>query len=381
MVKVVHVINSLGQGGAERSLAELLPYLERRGVDSTVVCLERRVDGFHDEVVEAGFEVRVLPSGGMMKHAVRLRRSLRELRPDLLHTSVFDADIVGRLAAAGRRVPVVGSIVNVSYDPIRLADPRVKKWKLEGVRTLDGWTARRLGDHFHALTEAVKLAATRDLGIPEDRITVIPRGRDPKRLGTASGSRRARTRAELGIPDDAEVIINVGRLEYQKGQRFLIEAMDQLRRRGHAGALLLLVGREGAESAELGRLVGQLGLQSSVRFLGHRDDVPDLLASADVFAFPSLYEGFGGALIEAMALEVPIVASDLPPLREVVVSGAGRLVPAGSSDALADAIAYVLEDSNAADLLRIAGRRVFEERYTLDAVADAMVEMYRSTAL
>ena len=379
-MRVLHLINSLGQGGAERSLAEMLPHLSQRGVESTVVCFEQRNDGFHREVVELGFEVHVMPPAGLPTNVRRVRGLLGRLQPDLMHTTLFDADVVGRFAAAGTSVPVVGSIVNMSYDPVRLADPRITKWKLEAARMLDGWTARHLCDHFHAITEAVSRSATKHLGIPSERITVIPRGRDPQRLGTDSPGRRAVTRERLGISPDAPVVINVGRQEYQKGQQYLLEALDRLRRHGHPDVVLLVAGRSGAESPRLEDMVQQLGLESSARFLGHRDDVPDLLACADVFAFPSLFEGLGGSLIEAMALGVPIVASDLAPIREVVDPESARLVPPGSSDALADAIAGLLQDPAAAELLRANGKRIFRERYTLRAVSDATVEMYRSVA-
>src|SRR5690606_1106187 len=173
----------------------------------------------------------------------------------------------------------------------RYTDPNVTAWKLRLLQQVDGWTARRLTDHFHAITQAVKQASVRDLGISPERITVVPRGRDEERGGKPGPERRRRGRGALGVPERAQVLSSVGRQEYQKGQRVLLEAFEQVAAR-RPNALLVIAGRKGHATPELERLVaGSALLQERVRFLGHRDDVPDLLAASDVFVFPSLYEG------------------------------------------------------------------------------------------
>jgi glycosyltransferase involved in cell wall biosynthesis len=132
-------------------------------------------------------------------------------------------------------------------------------------------------------------------------------------------------------------------------------------------------------SPELKPQVQRLGLEGRVRFLGHRNDVPDLLAAADLLALPSLNEGAAGVVIEAMALGVPVVASDLPSLREVTEDGtSGLLVPVASPDALARAIERLLDDQPLARVLGTRGREIFERRFTLDRSVKRMVGMYRS---
>jgi glycosyltransferase involved in cell wall biosynthesis len=143
----------------------------------------------------------------------------------------------------------------------------------------------------------------------------------------------------------------------------------------------VIAGREGHATDELNRIAQQMRLNGHVRFLGHRDDIPDLLAAADVFVFPSLYEGLGGSLIEAMALGLPIVASDIPAIREVVEpEGNAVIVPPGDAEALARGIERVLNDQEMARRFGQRSRDLFLERFTLERAVDKMTVLYREVA-
>jgi glycosyltransferase involved in cell wall biosynthesis len=374
---VLFVINGLGTGGAERSLAEMLPGMASAGVASTIACLIRRAEGVEEEVRRQGFDVRILEGDGFLSRARALRRLIAAKRPHLVHTAIFESDLAGRLAAVGTSVPVLSSLVSMPYDPIRRRDPNVRAVSLGAARLIDGWTGRHMTAHFHANSHAVKRAAMASLHIRPDRITVVERGRDRARLGDPGGERRRRVRAGLGLREDHEVLVNVGRREYAKGQRYVLEALSLLI--GDRPRLrLLIAGRSGRQAEQLSRITGQLALGERVEFLGHRADVPDLLAAADVFVFPSLYEGLPGVLIEAMALGLPIVASDLEAIREVVEVGrSALLVPPGDPEALALAIARLLDDRALARSFGAYGRRVFEQRFTLERSTQRMVDLYR----
>jgi glycosyltransferase involved in cell wall biosynthesis len=267
--------------------------------------------------------------------------------------------------------------VNTPYVAARLADPNLRRTLLAAVRLLDSWTARHLTDHFHAITTAVKDAAVETMGIRPERITVIERGRDPARLGEPGVERRRRARAALGLADDAPVVIAVGRQEFQKGHRFLLEAVPALAA-AHPGVTVLVAGRRGHMSPELERLAALPDVAPHVRLLGFRNDLPEVLAAADVFAFPSLFEGLGGSVIEAMALGLPVVGSDLPALREILEPGRNaELVPAAQPAELAAALAAVLSDRARADRMSERSRQLFLERFTLERSTDLMVELYR----
>lgn len=343
-----------------------------------VVCLYPRLEGVQGEVV-SNTDVRFLSAHSWLGWIGEVRRLLRELKPDVLHTTLFEADQVGRVAAAGTRIPVLTSLVNTSYDRARLrTDPNLSRARLAGARIIDGLTARHLTTRFHVITAAVKQSAVEHLHITPDAVTVIGRARDLTRLGQSSRERRDDVRTRLDLAATDEIVLALGRQEYQKGHIFLLEAVAKLRPVRH-NLRVIVVGREGNASAHLGRAVDRLGLEGMVSFLGHRHDVGDLIAAADVFCFPSVYEGLGGAVIEAMAMGLPVVASDLPALREVV-GDAGILVPPESPAALASAITQLLEDrALAARLSERAEVRVLE-RFDLENVADQMAALYRRVA-
>ena len=374
-IRVLYVINGLGTGGAERSLAEMLNPLRDRGIQVTIACLYRREEGLQDSVIAAGHDVRFLgPS--LTRGILRLRSLLREINPHIIHTTLFEADILGRLSSIGRPAKVISSIVNTSYALPITRNPDVSPRKLRLVRAIDAWTARAFNDRFHALTKSVANAAVDALGIDCGLIDVIPRGRSRERLGESSADRRRKVRTMLGVDDSTTLLLSVGRREHQKGQIHAVEALSLLTR-SRSGLLLLVVGREGRASERLYDLVRSVGLEHSVRFLDHRDDVPDLMAASDVLVFPSLFEGLGGTVIEAMALGLPAVVSDIPAIREITDNGAVFVTP-GSAESLADGIRQVIDDPGLAAQLVDAGRHRFETHYTIDRVADQIADMYRS---
>lgn len=377
-MKVLFVINSMGAGGAERSLAQMVPGFAERGIDSTIVCLS----GARTEVgtESRDLPVRYLSAGGWFARLRELRAVIEAEQPDVVHTTLFDSDIIGRIATVGRDVPVITSLVNTSYDSSRLSDPNITAWKLHIVRHIDGFTARRFTDHFHALTEPVKASSVTALGIDPSNVTVIPRGRDREWLGEPSAERRAEGRRRLGIADESTLVINVGRQEFQKGQETLLHAAALLRD-SLPDLRTVIAGKEGNATRQLTATHAELGLHGVVEFLGYRSDVPDLVAAADIFAFPSIYEGLGGAVIEAMGLGVPVVASDIPVLAAVVNDGeSGVLTPTGDPAALADAIARLAKDPETATTMGARGNEIFEQRYRLDAVNSAMADLFLSMA-
>jgi len=182
----------------------------------------------------------------------------------------------------------------------------------------DGLTARNVR-RFHAVTGHVAEVMSSRLRIPRARIDVVPRGRDPDALGIRTPDRRARVLADLGIQPEALLLVAAARHEYPKGLDLLLKAFALVRERPNA--LLVIAGRDGNQTPELRRMANDTSLLRSMRFLGVRADVPDLLCAADVFVLPSRWEGIGGVLLEAMALEALIVASDLPTTREILTDG------------------------------------------------------------
>lgn len=374
-VRVLVLVNSLLGAGAETSLRALRAPLREHGIDTRMATLtplgvdERDVDVLSDQ----------RPG---RRQAVRLvREALNRHRPDLVHTTLFESDLVGRVAARLENVPAVTSLVSTPYaDAARDSEP-VSAAKLWAVQRIDRGLARHATTAFHAISETVATAAVRDLSVPRERITVVPRGRDAAQLGEPTAERRSRARARLGVEPDVPLILAVGREEPQKNHIALLEALAQLRIRV-PDAVVAIAGRRGRASEQIDDASRRLGLQPPTLLrLGPRDDVADLLVAADVFAFPSRWEGLGGAAIEAMALRTPIVAGDVPALRELLAEGdAGLLADPLDAPAFADCLQHALEEPEATTQRAERARRRFEARYTLDASATGMAQLYRHVA-
>lgn len=375
-LKILFVIESLGGGGTERSLAELLPYLRQADITPIVICFYRR-EGVESEVIAQGFDVRFLKGAGLITWVLQLRQIIKAEKPDIIHTMLYNANLAGRIAAIGSSATLISSLVSMPYEPVRFQDPRIKAYKLRLVQMVDAFTSRYFTKHFHAVSQAVKDAAVSSLGILSDRITVVQRGRETSRLGLPSTERRLQARQRLQLTDQNQVIVNVGSHEYPKGQKYLIEAVATMSS-VHPHLVLLMAGRHGNLTSELENLKNHLGLNGRVRFLGFRNDVADVLAAADIFVFPSLYEGLPGAVLEAMALGLPIVASDIAPVREVVEENRNAvLVAPASSSGLAEAIAKLLADRDKALAYGRHSKKIFETRFTLQQSAARMNELYQ----
>jgi len=375
-LRILFVIDTLGAGGAERSLQEMLPHFRAAGVECKLACFHRRESGV-EHLVFRHQDVRMLDDMSNLSKVRELHRLIRAEKFDLVHTTLFEADVLGRIATAGTGARVVTSLVNMAYEPARLEhDVHVDPLRLAVVRALEAGTGLLFADHYHAITHAVKDAAVTYYGVPPRKITVVYRGRDERRLGERTPERRSTVRRELGIPEEAFVVLTAGRQEYQKGQRYLVEAFGSVGA-SMPGATLVLAGRKGAASAGLHDAIARHGPGNTVRVVGHRDDLPDLMAASDLFVLPSLWEGLGGVLIEAMAMALPIVASDLEAVREATDDGeAALLVPPQDARALSSAILSLERDRERRDELAHRGRALFLSRYTLERSVRGMLHIF-----
>ena len=372
-LRVLYLIDSLARGGAEQSLVSMAPHLIQGGVDLHVGYFLDRTD-LVPALRHTGAHVHALSgSGGRWARARQAAEAIRRIRPGLVHTTLFEADIAGRIAARRCGVPVVSSLVNLAYGPDQRTDPRISAVRLRAAQGLDMLTAR-LVVRFHAISAHVADVMSRRLRIDRRKVEVIPRGRDPEQLGTRTPERRAAARAELGVADDAPLLLAAARHEYQKGLDVLLRAMPAVLAEIPA-ARLFVAGREGNLTPTLREIVRDRGLEEAVRFLGVRDDVPDLLCAADLFVVPSRWEGLGSVLLEAMALECPIVASDLPAIRETAGPQHAAHVPPDRPDALASAMVRTLRDPAAASRARRARER-FGLAFTVQKIAATMATFY-----
>jgi glycosyltransferase involved in cell wall biosynthesis len=374
-LRVAHVIDSLaGSGGAENRLVDEVVALADR-FDQVVVRLFEQ-DALDGRLAAAGIEV--VPLGFRAGRAARtwplasrrLQAVLRAWRPDVVHTSLVTGNLVGQLAARRSGLPVV-STFNRTGDlaQIRGLLPGQASWKARVMHGVTARVARWSGTHYRAVGASALRTNCASLGLPTERASVVPRGID---VGDVEPARRA----DLGIPADAPLVVNVARLVPEKAQHLLVEAFAAARAE-LPGAQLLVAGAPGANQAAVLAAIEQHGLGDAVRLLGYRPDARTLVAAADVFAFSSLSEGSPGAVVEAMRLGTPVAAFDIPPVAELTAGGEHAwLAPAGSVEALAKAIVAACQAPDRADRARAA--HAWSERYDLVAVARQLGDLLES---
>ena len=233
-------------------------------------------------------------SQAMAGGSVRLRRgtqAVRRERPDLVHTTLAEADLVGRVAGALTRTPVVSSLVNIAYGPEQLDDPKLRPWKVRAAQLADATTAR-LVTRFHANSANVATVMGRRLRIPgrSDRRR-SPRSRPPRARNEdrhpphAEPVRRSRSTVETrsSFP---QLVRSSRKVSTSSSMLYPAVVRDVPRTR------LVVAGRDGNQSTLLRDQIERLGLTRSVSLLGPRTDVPDLLCAADAFVAPSRWEGF-----------------------------------------------------------------------------------------
>lgn len=373
-MRLLQVIDSLvASGGAEQAVAGMAPLLVARGVDLLVIPLSPR-PGLQDRLQAAGASVLDPPSGGRAGRLRQLAHVIREVRPDLVHTTLYESDQAGRLAARYAGVPVVSSLVNLAWG--RAQQPvGVPAWRVRAAWAADVATAR-LVCRFHALTPHVADVMARRLLVRRDLVEVIPRGRDLAQLGRRSLARRAQVRQALGLGEDTPVVLAAARQEHQKGLDVLVTAFGQVYEK-EPEVHLLLAGRDGNATPALLEGIRRLGpAAQAVRLLGVRDDVPDLIAAADVVAVPSRWEGLGSTALEVLGVGTPLVASDLPAIRQTVGGPHAAFVPAGRPEQLAAALLEILGSPGPAEERALRGVEHFRRSYQLEGVVDRMVGFY-----
>ena len=379
---ILHIITRLILGGAQQN---------------TVLCCKAQVAAGHrvtlaygpiygpegsllEEAKASGAELREIK---WMRRAVlpvhdwlcgrALRKLIRELKPDVVHTHSSKAGIVGRGAAWKERVPaVVHTIHGLPFHErqsrlVNAIYTKAERWAAKRCHKLIGVT-QAMCDEF----------LSRRIGKPA-QYTVMPSGMDIAPFAAAADdpSLRQKTREELGIPQDAPVVGIVARLDKNKGQKDLLDILPGLRRT-HPNLRLLFVG-EGWLRATLEELVDLEGATDAVIFTGLVPParVPSLIAALDVHALPSYEEGQPRALVQALLTGVPVVGYDAGGIRDVCLDGkSGILVPLGDRTKLAEAIRTLLDNVAMRHRFAAFGRAFAKEHYDARIMVEPLQRVY-----
>ncbi|HEX8248696.1 MAG TPA: glycosyltransferase family 4 protein [Pyrinomonadaceae bacterium] len=383
-LKVLHLIEGLGSGGAERLLYTNLKHFDRERLENEVVTVFSANDYWKQPILDLKVPVSSLDCRSLrdiLTGVSRLRKEIARFRPDLIHTHLWAANVIGRSAGFLTKVPVLSSIHNPEYEPEVFTDTtELNSKKLFVARSLDKWTARVGCRKMLAVSRYVKESASRHLDFPLEKIEVLYNPVDVSDLCSGSNRTRAMLLNELNLPPDSSILLNVARVAPQKGLLYAIQALAEIRRKFPETHLISVGGKDDAAwLARLEREIEKLGLKNNVQLLGARRDVKDFLYNCDLFVFPSLFEGLGIALTEAMAVGCACVASDIKPLDEFVEAGVdGILFPPGNSSALAEAAIDLLENEKKRQAIGTAAQEKALSLFQPQPAADKLIEIYFS---
>lgn len=360
---ILHCFDGLGIGGAERGLVLLLRYSPPDMFDHAVCHVGPRAD-LAEGIKALGFPVYNLSGGRRysLLALVRLFHLVRQLRPGLIHADHAYGKLYARIVSRVLGIPLLvtmGLMISDSQSR-RRAPANLVKRLLAHIQLAAG---NLVADHTVAISGVVRQGLING-GFPASRVSIVPRGLNPDDFQPLLPEELADLRAALDLPREGPILINVARLIPRKGQETILRAMPLVRRE-YPRVRLLLVG-DGPSRPRYEALAVAVGIVDAVRFLGNRDDVPQLLQLADIFVFPSRQEGLGVALLEAMASSRACVVSDLPVFREVLGGeDAGVFVPPDRPDLLAEAILGVLADPARAVALGRRAREIVITRFDI----------------
>ena len=375
--KILHVVDSMARAGTEHQLVLNLIALDRTRFENSL-CYLYPVDFLAEEVRRLGIDVFCLGLKGKgqwlssIYHFVRL---IKTKKIDLVHTNLYEADVVGGIAARLSGVPAISTLTNPADATLpfqkQLHVKGYKLWLSSAIQKLVYKTCHR---HFIAVSEHVRKSWIGS-GIDEKLISVIPRAVSQDLQQRATASVVEEMRRALSLNDNYPVLLNVGRLIPQKGQTYIIEAMPDILER-FPKAKLLIAG-EGPFRDELKKTVNNLGLDSAVALLGTCRDVKSLYQISDIFVFPSLSEGMPGALLEAAALGKPCIVADIEPTREILEDErSGLFIPQNDSKALAQAVIRLGVNREEARTLGLKAQEKVLSHHIINNIVHKLEDLY-----
>lgn len=358
--RVLYLSHAFAVGGAEEMVLNLVRHLPPQYVPAVACIHEAGPIGLEIERTGVPFRVLGLKPGVLRPFDVlRLRDFLYECQPDIVHTFLLTGSLYGRFAAMMARVPVViGTEVNV-YERKRTLHTLAERWLMRDT------------DAVVASAESVRDFYIQQVKADPSKVEVIYNAVDWEQLQATV--ERDELRASVDVPADVPLLTIIARLTEQKGHRILLDA---LARPDLAHAHLLVVG-DGPLREALERQALNLELSARVRFAGARRDLGNILAATDVFVMPSFWEGLPLAMVLAMGAGLPVVATRVAGIPEVVQDGVtGLLVPPGDSSELGAALSRVVNNDTTRVLLGQAARTFVRPRFGVDGYVNAITGLY-----
>lgn len=373
-IKVLHLTSDSKIAGVENLLLSIAEKFNRQEFEM-LFCTLSKAGRLHEEIRKYSCSAFSLSNRNIYKTKdiycsspmilYKLVRLLRKEKIDILHTHLVWASMLGQIAAKIARVPI--SVMTRHYSNYtHLYGNRFAK--------LTDRLSALLADSIVAVSAAVAKVLVNLDNINPDKIEVIHNGLDLSKF--LIGKTVSNIRKEFSIEEGAKIIAAISNLHFYKGHKYLLESV-KIVIRTHPEAKFLIVG-DGILEEELRRLAYNLGVENNVIFAGYRMDVPSILSQIDIFVHPTLIEGFGISIIEAMAMQRPVVATNVGGIPEIVRDRVnGVLVPSKNPQFLAKAIIELLERPGYAEELGQVARRMVEERFAVDTMVKGYEQLYQ----
>jgi glycosyltransferase involved in cell wall biosynthesis len=380
-VRVLHIVTNLDVGGAQTSVVGICAELRRRGVDVHLAHSSRggRSDMGHDilkcRLCDACVPVHDVPEMLRSIHPLhdgralrRFQSLIRELRPTIVHTHMSKAGVIGRTAAVTQRVPtIIHTVRGWSFYVTKSRILCTAMIKIE--RAL----ARRTHRLFSVTEQLVRDGLARNIG-HADRYSVVRSGICIRQF-QASGRADSVCRGELDLPPSAPIVGSVMGLTRQKAPLDFVATCERVARE-IPDAHFVVVG-DGPLRGSMSDAIGRCGLRDRFRLVGLRRDVPSLLRLMDVFLLTSHWEGLARVLMEAVAAEVPIVATDVGGVRDLIDHGrSGFVAPVGRVDVLATHVVDLLSDETMARSVATTAAKTLSSEFDMSAVVSHHESVY-----
>jgi glycosyltransferase involved in cell wall biosynthesis len=358
-------VDTLYTGGAEFLMVDFAQVAAGAGIDLSIAALKPLTPSAAaaERLRRHGFEPQAVPVTSLIhpRELRRVRAHLASVRPDIVHTHLSTADFLGGVAARTLGIPSV-STIHADWWPRGRAD-RVRTWLASKAR-------RHCAEAVVAVSDSARTVYLADGHDVPEHVSVVRNGiLDRARPGSGR-----RAREGLGIRHDELVLTTLSELRPEKNLEAAVDAVERLR--GRFPNLRLLIVGDGPSEQAIRQDAARLG--EAAVLTGHREDVMELLDATDVLVHPSRFDAFPTTLLEAMAASVPIVATEVGGIPEIVLRDeTGVLVaPPPTGEAFAAATGPLLDDASRRDRLGRAGRRRFEVEFSAESWARRLRAVY-----
>lgn len=353
---ILQLIESGGPGGAETIVLEVCKSLAERSYYPIVGLLH---DGWlNQQLLRHGIETIIIENKYPYDPVCfrRLIKTIYERNVSVIHSHEFMMNVYGALAARVTRRPIIATIHGKNYY-------WEKRRRRTALRVMSYFATRTI-----AVSEDLKGFIVKRVGINANRISVIHNGIDISRYNLP--------KQENKLNITSPIIGTVGNLYPVKGHIYLLKAAKKIINEFPA-ATFIFIGKKTEYINELIKESDRLGLEKNVKFLGFREDVPELLSIMDVFAAPSLSEGISLAILQAMAAAKPVVATGIGGTPEIITHGkTGILVPSKDSDMLANNILLLLKNKDLANKLAYSAKEKVRDKFSIDYMVNNYINAY-----